>query len=86
MSDIYLARDLHTNQEVALKLVSTNNEDYCQRFQREARAIASLHHEHILPALDYGEVDSWCYLVIPYVPNGTLRDLTQEGPLTLDET
>lgn len=86
MSDIYLARDLSTNQEVALKLVHTSNQEYCQRFQREVRAIASLQHEHILPALDYGEVDSWCYLVTPYVPNGTLRDLMQKGPLTLDET
>src|SRR5690348_13721027 len=70
MSDIYLAHDIHTEQEVALKLVPKSNREYCQRFQREARAIASLDHEHILPALDHGEFDDWCYLAMPYVTNG----------------
>ncbi|GCE20650.1 serine/threonine protein kinase [Dictyobacter kobayashii] len=86
MSDIYLARDLTSNREVALKLVHSGNHDYCLRFQREAQAITTLRHKHILPALDYGEVDPWCYLVTPYVPNGTLRDLVQAGPLTLEDT
>ncbi|GLV59904.1 hypothetical protein KDH_67280 [Dictyobacter sp. S3.2.2.5] len=86
MSDIYLARDTHTDQEVALKLVPTNNQEHCQRFQQEVRAAASLSHDHILPALDHGEFDSWCYLVMPYVSNGTLRDLTEAGPLSLEET
>ncbi|GCE06612.1 hypothetical protein KDAU_39410 [Dictyobacter aurantiacus] len=86
MSDIYLACDTHSDQEVALKLVSMNNEEYCQRFQQEVRATASLSHGHILPALDHGEFDCWCYLVMPYVSSGTLRDLTEAGPLSLDET
>ncbi|WP_161982544.1 serine/threonine protein kinase [Dictyobacter alpinus] len=85
MSNIYLARDIYTDQEVALKLVHTSHGEYCQRFQREAQVIASLQHEHILPALDYGEVGSWCYMVTPYVPNGTLRARTHDGPLSLDE-
>lgn len=85
MSEIYLARDLQTQQDVAIKMVHSSNEEYCRRFQREARAIASLQHEHILPALDYGEYGPWCYLVTPYIPNGTLRDYMQQGPFSLDE-
>lgn len=85
MSEIYLARDLQTQQDVAIKMVHSSNEEYCRRFQREARAIASLQHEHILPALDYGEYGPWCYLVTPYIANGTLRDYMQQGPFTLDE-
>jgi serine/threonine protein kinase len=85
MSNVYLAHDLVTEQEVALKLVPTSNEDFCQRFQREARTVSSLHHEHILPALDYGEFDCWCYLATPYIPGGTLRDLTQGEPLSLEK-
>jgi serine/threonine protein kinase len=86
MSEIYLARDLHTHQEVALKLVPTSHQANCQRFQREVRAVASLHHASILPALDYGEAGPWCYLATPYIPNGTLRHRTQAGPLPRDAT
>ncbi|GHO68824.1 hypothetical protein KSC_077160 [Ktedonobacter sp. SOSP1-52] len=85
MSEIYLARDLQTQQDVAIKMVHSSNEEYCRRFQREARAIASLQHEHILPALDYGEYGPWCYLVTPYIANGTLRDYMQREPFSLDE-
>ncbi len=84
MSDVYLARDLRTEQEVALKLVPVSNQESCRRFQREARVVAGLQHEDILPALDYGESDNWCYLVMPYIPNGTLRDLTERCPLEPD--
>lgn len=85
MSEIYLAHDLQTQQDVAIKMVHSSNEEYCRRFQREARAIASLQHEHILPALDYGEYGPWCYLVTPYIANGTLRDYMQREPFSLDE-
>ncbi|GHO43995.1 serine/threonine protein kinase [Ktedonospora formicarum] len=85
MSEIYLAHDLHTEQEVAIKLVHSSNQEYCQRFQREAQAIASLHHPHILPALDYGEFGPWCYLVTPYVAHGTLRDYIHHQPLSLEK-
>jgi serine/threonine protein kinase len=84
MSTVYLARDLLTEQQVALKLVARSNAEYCRRFQREARAVASLQHEYILPALDYGECESWCYLAMPYIANGTLRDLAEGHSLAPD--
>jgi serine/threonine protein kinase len=85
MSNVYLAHDLFTEQEVALKLVPRSNQDFCQRFEREAYTVSSLHHEYILPALDYGEFDCWCYLATPYMPDGTLHDLLQEGALSLEK-
>ena len=42
--------------------------------QREVKALEMLSHRHILPILDKGEQDSWCYFVIPYIKNGTLRE------------
>jgi serine/threonine protein kinase len=84
MSEVYLAQDRKTAQEVAIKLVRAND-DYYTRFQREVRAIDGLHHEHILPALDYGEYESWLYLVTPYVAQGTLDAYLAAGPLSCEE-
>ena len=85
MSEVYLAEDTRSSQVVALKIVSRDVEDYAERFRREVRTIASLHHDHILPALDYGEYRSWFYLVTPYVAHGTLREYLSKGPLPLKE-
>src|ERR1700730_2632638 len=85
MSEIYLACDTQTDQMVAIKLVNSNNEEYCQRFQREIYAVSRLKHPHILPVLDCGEYHGWCYMVTPYIKHGTLNERLARGPLTLDE-
>jgi serine/threonine protein kinase len=86
MSEIYLAEDVRIEREVAVKIVSSRHADYIERFRREAEAIITLHHPHILPALDYGEHENWHYLVMPYIAHGTLRDEIARGPLTLEDT
>lgn len=87
MADVYVARDIQTNGLVALKVVPKSASEHSERFLREARTTANLHHPHILPALDFGEFDIWYYLITPYITSGTLRDhLTAHGPLTLQET
>ena len=56
--------------------------DSATRFHREARALARLSHPHVLPIYDYGEHDSLCYLVMPYIEGGiTLRTLLNARPL-----
>ncbi|GCE19017.1 serine/threonine-protein kinase [Dictyobacter kobayashii] len=85
MAEIYLARDTANDQVVAVKLVHTGAGDYYERFRAEVKAQAALNHEHILPVLDYGEFDSWCYLVTPYIEHGTLNERLQQGPLSLAE-
>ncbi len=85
MSEIYLASDTQTSRTVAIKVVNNSNKDYCERFQREVAAIATLSHDHILPAFDYGEYDSWCYMVTPYIEDGTLDDRLAQGPLSVKE-
>lgn len=84
MSDVYLAHDRKAGRDVAVKLVHAND-DYYARFQREVRAINALRHEHILPALDYGEYESWLYLVTPYIAQGTLDARLAAGPLSCEE-
>jgi serine/threonine protein kinase len=73
MSNVYLARDMRTDAEVALKVVPQDISDYSERFLREAKVTFTLQHPHILPALDYGEYRSWYYLVTPYIAGGSLH-------------
>lgn len=85
MAEVYLATDERMHRDVAVKIVSSNQSEYAERFSREAQAMGNLHHEHILPAYDVGEQEPWHYLVMPYVERGTLSDLIKrkQGPLDL---
>ena len=86
MSEVYLAYDELMHRDVAIKVVSSTHADYVERFQREAKAIGNLHHDHILPAFDYGELKHWLYLVMPYIEHETLSEfLERRGYLSLEE-
>ncbi len=84
MGDVYLAEDANIQQQVAIKVIRTDNEPGSDLdvvkdgFQREARAIVKLDHPHILPLFDYGEEyvkkTLILYLVMPYRPEGSLSD------------
>ncbi len=84
MAEVYLATDDRMNRDVAIKVVRSNHVEFAERFTREAQAMGNLHHDHILSAYDAGEQDPWTYLVMPYVAQGTLGDLLQKGPLSLE--
>ncbi len=84
MSEVYLAYDELMHRDIAIKVMSSSNKEYIERFQREAEAVGNLHDNHILPAFDYGQQNSWHYLVMPYIEHGSLSDLLDEGPLTLE--
>src|SRR5581483_10527739 len=85
MSEIYLAQDLLEKCMVAIKIVHNSNREYYERFRHEVQMISSLHHAHILPVLDYGEYESWYYLVAPYISYGTLGERLAVGKLSLTE-
>ena len=85
MADVYLAHDSATDQDVAVKVLSGSQTTYLERFRREAEAIDKLQHKHILPVYDYGDQEPWHYLVMPYITAGTLSDLLEEGPLSLQQ-
>lgn len=67
MSVVYRAYDTRRSRTVAIKLVHRSERDYYIRFQREAQALASLSHDHILPVFEYGEYGSWFYMVMPFI-------------------
>ena len=86
MSEVYLAIDENTRQEVAIKLVSSSHTEYSERFRHEIETMRTLTHNHILPILDSGEHGPWHYLVMPYIRQGTLFERLRRSPLTLQET
>src|SRR5438132_12616614 len=71
MGEVYTARDTRLDRTVAVKL---SKEQFSERFEREARAIAALNHPHICQIYDVGAN----YLVMEFVEGVTLR-----GPLPL---
>ena len=92
-SAVFLARQQSPERKVAVKvfLPRTTMEvrvqrDFYRRFLREAEAASKLSHPNILPIYAYGEQDGLPYIVMPYMPGGTLSEyMSQRGPLSLEE-
>ena len=59
--------------------------EFVARFEREAQTIASLEFPGIVPVYDYGDENGQTYLVMRYMPGGSLADLLKQGPLPIDE-
>src|SRR5579859_3621813 len=76
MGVVWLAHDRQLNREVAIKLLRPEIAavpDQRSRFEREARALASLTHENIVRVYDYGESGDDAYLVMEFVNGESLR-------------
>jgi serine/threonine-protein kinase len=85
MSEVWAATDTELGRRVALKLLAPNADT--ARFEREARAVASLGHPNITQLYDYGQEDGRPYMVLEYLPGGTLEERLQDGrPLPDRET
>jgi Tol biopolymer transport system component len=79
MGEVYRARDTRLGRDVAVKVSAQR---FSERFEREARAIASLNHPNICTLHDVGPD----YLVMELVEGPTLADRIKEGAIPLDET
>jgi hypothetical protein len=56
------------------------------RFTREAQAAAAIRHEHVVPIYGVSETEGLPYLVMQYIPGGSLQELLdRSGPLALDD-
>ncbi|MFN8455299.1 MAG: serine/threonine-protein kinase, partial [Anaerolineae bacterium] len=74
------------NRYVAVKILPSQyalDPNFVKRFEHEARAIAALEHPHILPVYDFGTQDGLTYMVMRYVPEGTLSNLMGK-PITYE--
>ena len=78
MGAVYRARDTRLGRDVAIKVSS---EQFSERFEREARAVAQLNHPHICTLHDVGPD----YLVMELVEGETLAARLKKGPLPLDQ-
>lgn len=74
MGEVYKARDTRLDREVAIKVAA---EQFSQRFESEARAIAALNHPYICALYDIGPN----YLVMEYIEGETLDARFKKGPL-----
>src|SRR5947209_2351286 len=82
MAAVFRATDIHLQREVAIKIFQPENDEsatraFFRRFLREAQVVAHLDHPNILLVHDYGEQDGLAYLVMPYLPMGSLKHLLQ---------
>jgi basic membrane protein A and related proteins len=79
MAVVYKAFDTHLECEVAVKLIRMDRltpemmETTLKRFEREAKSLAQLTHANIVKVTDYGEHDGVPYLVMEYLPGGTIK-------------
>ncbi len=86
MSEVFLALDEQTQQEVAIKIVTNSDSECVQRLHREARILRKLSHPHILPLLDDGISGSSYYFVMPFMQRGNLRERLAQGKMTPEES
>src|SRR4051794_33718745 len=77
MSEVYAAEDLELGRTVAIKLLAPDADS--ARFEREARAVAALAHPNVMQLYDYGEDHERPYMVLEYVPGGTLEERLAEA-------
>jgi serine/threonine protein kinase len=89
MAAVFKAYDPRFERHVAVKVLPRefmHDPEFRARFNREAKTIASLEHPAIVPVYDYGEDDGLLYLVMRYMPGGSLADRLEAGPLTIEES
>jgi hypothetical protein len=94
MGAVFLARQDRPHRYVAVKVIHRLLAAdpaawalFLARFQREADATAALDHANIVPIYEFGETGDLAYLVMPYLPDGSLATrLEQQGPLPLPDT
>ena len=82
MATVYCAYDTQLERTVALKILHEHfgeDEDYVDRFRREARAAAQLSHPGIVTVIDRGEEDGRQFIVFEFVEGETLKDLVERG-------
>ena len=88
MGEVWRARDANLDRDVAIKLLSTTGGiagDTRERFRREALVLSRLSHPGVATIFDFDTQDGTDFLVMEYVPGGSLETRLEAGPLALDD-
>ncbi len=90
MANVYLATDTILERDVAVKVLRleyANDEEFIERFHREAQAATSLTHRNIVNIYDVGEEEHILYMAMEYVDGLTLKEYIQRyGPIDVEES
>ena len=79
MASVYKAYDTRLERDVAVKVIRMEAfppdqvDQILKRFEREAKALAKLSHFHIIKVIDFGENEGAPYLIMEFMPGGTLK-------------
>lgn len=86
MAIVYLAKDIFLDRFVAVKVLRdefVESEEFIRRFQKEAKAVASLNHPNIVSVYDFNSNETPIYLVMEYIEGKTLKEkILEEGSLS----
>ena len=84
MANVYLAEDSDLGRRVAIKILNdrhAHDEQFVERFRREAKNAAGLSHPNIVSIYDRGEADGSYYIAMEYLEGRTLKELiVRNGP------
>ena len=88
MGAVYKARQKQLGRLVAVKILPPQvgrDPAFAERFSREARALAHLHHQNIVGVHDFGQAGELYYFVMEYVDGTDLRELIRASQLTSEQ-
>jgi serine/threonine protein kinase/Tol biopolymer transport system component len=88
MAVVYHALDPRFGREVAIKVLPHQflfDPQFRERFEREAKTVAMLEHDAIVPVYDFGEEDGQPFIVMRYMAGGSLEQRLKRGPMPLQE-
>jgi eukaryotic-like serine/threonine-protein kinase len=81
MAEVYLAEDQLLGRQVAVKLLHRHfaeDQEFVERFRREASSAAGLSHQNIVGIFDRGEWEGTYYIAMEYVPGRSLKTIVRE--------
>src|SRR5436309_10280576 len=89
MADVYLAEDQELGRRVAIKILNDRHaadEQFVERFRREAKNAAGLSHPNIVSIYDRGEAEGTYYISMEYLDGRSLKELIlARGPAPISD-